>query len=54
MIGYALPEIRTLLTSRIQSRSPGPERVWSWSSWRRRHLYQARHCHYRRRGYHPT
>jgi len=28
-----------------------PRDVWSWSRWRRRRQYQARLCHYRRRGY---
>ncbi len=51
MIGYTLPEIRRLLISLIQSSSPDPGRVWSWSRWRRRRQYQARLCHYRRRGY---
>jgi hypothetical protein len=51
MIGYTLPEIRRLLTSLIQAGAPGPEQVWAWSNWRRRRQYQARLCHYRRRGY---
>jgi hypothetical protein len=51
MIGYTLPEIRRLLINLIQSYSPDPVRVWSWSRWRRRRQYQARLCHYRRRGY---
>jgi hypothetical protein len=51
MIGYTLPEIRRLLITLIQSYSPDPRRVWSWSRWRRRRQYQARLCHYRRRGY---
>ena len=50
MIGYTLPEIRRLLINLIQSHSPAPGRVWSWSRWRRRRQYQARLCHYRRRG----
>jgi hypothetical protein len=54
MIGYTLPEIRRLLISLIQSCAPDPERVWSWSAWRRRRQYQARICHYRRRGYSLT
>jgi hypothetical protein len=33
MIGYTLPEIRRLLISLIQSYSPDPVRVWSWSRW---------------------
>jgi hypothetical protein len=49
MIGYAVPEIRHLFTSLIQARAPDPRYVWSWSTWRRRQ-YQARACHYRRRG----
>jgi hypothetical protein len=51
MIGYTLPEIRRLLVNLIQGYSPDPVRVWAWSRWRRRHQYQARLCHYRRRGY---
>ena len=51
MIGYTLPEIRRLLISLIQACAPDPEDVWSWSRWRRRRQYQARLCHYRRRGY---
>ena len=51
MISYTLPEIRRLLISLIQGYSPDPGRIWSWSRWRRRHQYQARLCHYRRRGY---
>ena len=51
MIGYTLPEIRKLLIGLIQARSPNPDGVWSWSRWRRRRQYQARLCHYRRRGY---
>jgi hypothetical protein len=51
MIGYTLPEIRRLLTGLIQARAPDPRHVWAWSRWRRRRQYQARACHYRRRGY---
>jgi hypothetical protein len=51
MIGYTLTEIRRLLTRLIQRSPPAPEVVWSWSRWRRRRQYQARLCHYRRRGY---
>ena len=51
MIGYTVPEIRRLLTGLVQRYAPDPERVWSWSRWRRRRQYQARLCHYRRRGY---
>ena len=54
MIGYTLPEIRRLLISLIQRYAPDPEAVWSWSRWRRRRQYQARLCHYRRRGYQLT
>jgi hypothetical protein len=50
MTGYTLPEIRRLLITLIQGYSPGPVRIWSWSRWRRRRQYQARLCHYRRRG----
>jgi hypothetical protein len=51
MIGYTLPEIRRLLMALIQASTPDPGHVWSWSIWRRRRQYQARACHYRRRGY---
>jgi hypothetical protein len=51
MIGCTLPEIRRLLTSLIQACAPDPAHVWSWSTWRRRRQYQARLCHYQRRGY---
>jgi hypothetical protein len=50
MIGCTLPEIRRLLVSLIQACAPEVEQVWSWSAWRRRRQYQARLCHYRRRG----
>jgi hypothetical protein len=51
MIGYTLAELRRLLNSLIRARSPDPDVIWSWSGWRRRRQYQARACHYRRRGY---
>jgi hypothetical protein len=51
MIGYMLPEIRRLLVSLVQACAPDPESVWCWSRWRRRRRYQARLCHYRRRGH---
>ena len=51
MIGYTLPEIRRLLISLIQCHLPDPDHVWAWSNWRRRRQYQARVCHYQRRGY---
>jgi hypothetical protein len=49
MIGYTLP-LRRLLISLAQWHPPDPDGVWSWSGWRRRRQYQARLCHYRRRG----
>jgi hypothetical protein len=51
LISYTLPEIRRLLVSLVQRYVPDPGRVWAWSHWRRRRRYQARLCHYRRRGY---
>jgi hypothetical protein len=51
MIGYTLPELRRLLISLVQHRTPEAAAVWSWSRWRRRRQYQARRSHYRRRGY---
>jgi hypothetical protein len=51
MIGYTLAEIRRLLIKIAQPQQPGPEHAWSWSRWRRKRQYQARICHYQRRGY---
>ena len=51
MIGYTLAEIRRLLIKITQQRPPDPEHAWSWSRWRRKRQYQARICHYQRRGY---
>ena len=51
MIGYTLAELRRLLNSLVQARAADPESIWSWSRWRRRRQYQARICHYQRRGY---
>jgi len=51
MIGYTLAELRRLLNSLVQARAPDLDSIWSWSGWRRRRQYQARLCHYRRRGY---
>lgn len=53
MIGYTLPEIRRLLVHLILCSIPDAEHVWSWSRWRRRRQYQARLCHYQRRGHQP-
>jgi hypothetical protein len=51
MIGYTLAELRRLLNSLGHVRAPDPDDIWSWSRWRRKRQYQARICHYRRRGY---
>jgi hypothetical protein len=51
MIVYTLAEIRRMLTRIAQQQPPSPEHAWSWSRWRRKRQYQARICHYRRRGY---
>jgi hypothetical protein len=51
MIGYTLPEIRRLLISLLYRYLPEPDHAWAWSRWRRRRQYQARRCHYQRRGY---
>jgi hypothetical protein len=51
MIGYTLAEIRRLHASLTQARAPDPDTIWSWSRWRRKRQYQARMCHYRRRGH---
>ncbi len=52
MIGYTVPEIRRLLIAFLLRHAHRPDRIWAWSHWRRRRQYQARLCHYRRRG-HP-
>jgi hypothetical protein len=54
MIGYTLAEIRRLLIKITPQPPPAPEHAWSWSRWRRRRQYQARICHYHRRGHHLT
>jgi len=51
MIGYTLAELRRLLNSLAYTRAPDPDGIWAWSGWRRRRQYQARICHYQRRGY---
>jgi hypothetical protein len=51
MIGYTLAEIRRLLVKISQPQQSCPEHAWCWSRWRRRRHYQARQCHYQRRGY---
>jgi hypothetical protein len=51
MIGYTLAEIRRLLITITRQHPPDLEHAWSWSRWRRRRQYQARICHYKRRGY---
>jgi hypothetical protein len=40
-----------LLAKISPPRPAGPEHAWSWSRWRRKRQYQARICHYQRRGY---
>ncbi len=54
MIGCTLPEIRRLLIGLAQRYLPDPAHVLAWSNWRRKRQYQARLCHYRRRGYQLT
>jgi hypothetical protein len=44
-------EIRRLLAKTSPQRPPGPEHAWSWSRWPRKRQYQARICHYQRRGH---
>jgi len=51
MIGYTLAAIRRLLITIAQHPQSRPEHAWSWSRWRRKRQYQARVCHYGRRGY---
>ena len=51
MIGYTLPEIRRLLISLVHASAPDPGTCGAGPGWRRRRQYQARLCHYRRRGY---
>jgi hypothetical protein len=35
----------------VRDQPPDPEHAWAWSRWRRKRQYQARICHYQRRGY---
>jgi SRSO17 transposase len=50
--GHALIDRELYLPrSLVQAWAPDPGSVWCWSRWRRRRQYQARLCHYRRRGY---
>jgi hypothetical protein len=49
--GPAPDVAETMLNSLVNTRSPDPDGIWSWSGWRRRRQYQARICHYKRRGY---
>jgi hypothetical protein len=51
MIGYTLAEIRRLLVKITLQPPPQPEYTRSWSRWRRKRQYQARICHYKRRGH---
>jgi hypothetical protein len=51
MIGYTLAEIRRLLAKITLQQPPDPGHTWSWSRWRRKRQYQARACHYQRRGH---
>jgi hypothetical protein len=44
-------DVSLIGVSLVHRHTPDPRRVWSWSRWRRRRQYQARLCHYRRRGY---
>jgi len=49
LIPLTLPEVRRLLAGLIWTPDPKPNRVLSWSRWRRRHQARARHCHYETR-----
>jgi hypothetical protein len=51
MIGYTLAEIRRLLAEITLQQPLDPGHAWRWSRWRRKRQYQARICHYRRRGH---
>ncbi len=54
MIGYTVPEIRRLLAALVLRHAHRPQQINAWSTWRRRRQYQARLCHYRKRGYQLT
>jgi hypothetical protein len=51
MIALTVPEIRRPVVALIVRPPSEPDRVHAWSHWRRRRQYQARLCHYRKRGY---
>jgi hypothetical protein len=49
MIGFALPEIRRLLTKLILCITDAAKHIWAWSRFRRRRQHQARLSQYKRR-----
>jgi hypothetical protein len=53
LIPLTANEIRRLLAHLVLAPIHRPNRRLSWSRWRRRRQYQARRCHYRRRGQTP-
>jgi hypothetical protein len=53
LIALTVNEIRHLLAILILAAEPIPDRVFSWSNWRRRRQAQARRCHYKQRGHIP-
>ena len=53
LIPLTANEIRRLLAHLALAPIHGLDRRLSWSRWRRRRQYQARRCHYRRRGETP-
>ena len=53
LIPLTANEIRRLLAHLVLAPIHGLDRRLSWSRWRRRRQYQARRCHYRRRGETP-
>ena len=50
LIPLTANEIRRLLAHLVLAPIHGLDQRLSWSRWRRRRQYQARRCHYRRRG----
>jgi hypothetical protein len=48
-----VPEVRTLLLRLVWDRLMPAAEALAWSTWRRRHQFRARQCHYRRRGARP-
>ena len=45
LIPVTLGEVRRLL-AHLTAQIPARTAAWDWPTWRRRHLYQAKTCHY--------